>query len=206
MIAVHLTASLPETILLNHRTAVLMQVGVSIFALYLLRWSQLSRITCRQCQTYYFPSVLVEQDEHRLDIRFYELESTITHRNSLKYVFFIFKLLTCGRCAAIAVIIMHPWLRICPSTICMPTCRQLSFLSFCQRHITSYLCHFGGQFILHRRIILPILLKGVDGLTSAIHSICWSFINLTISHQFHTAQRCSQNHVFRSIVGVTKTV
>ena len=107
--------------------------------------------------------MLVEQDEHRLDFRLYEPEG-LAHVNGLIDMFFIQEFLTCGMCrTATAIVVVYPRSRIGPSIISMPSCWQLALLVSSQRHIATYLCHFGGQFALHRRIVLPVLFKGVDG-------------------------------------------
>ena len=142
--------------------------------------------------------MLVKQDEHRLNLRFYKLERPVTHTNGLEDVLFILELLARSWRTTSAIVIMYPWLRISPDTIRMPIIRQLTFLSFCQRYITSTRSHLGSQLFLHCGIVLPILLKGVHDTSLTIY--------LINSLQLQIIQRCSQNHVFRSIIGITKTI
>ena len=102
MIAGNLGTSLPEVIARHHRTAVLMEVCIAGCTIRVIR-------TTGQRQTYNLPSVLVEQDEHRLNFRLYELEGSIVHRDGLENVLFIQELLTCGMClTTTAIVVVYP--------------------------------------------------------------------------------------------------
>ena len=162
MVARSLSSHLPIVILLHHWATVF--VNLSIY-----------RCTLRVCraigqwQTYYLPPVLVKQDEHRLDVCSFEMESSVTHTNGLEDVLFFQELLARG---STGIAVMYPRSRIGPGLIDMPwlfsiKARYRILLIIAQRYITTYRFHFVriSQLTLHRRIVLPILLKGVDGAT-----------------------------------------
>ena len=115
MVAGNLRTRLPIVIALYHRTAVLVNVGIHCRTFRVCG-------TAGQRQTDNLPSVLVEQDEHRFDVRRHELESSVAHLNGLEHVLFVQELLSRGRCfAARGIVVVYPRLRIGPGLIDVPT-------------------------------------------------------------------------------------
>ena len=113
MITRNFCASFPEMVFRNHRATVFMELCISFSSFWIIR-------SAGQRQTYNLPSVLVEQNKHRLDFRWYKLER-LAHLDGLEDMLFFTEFLTGGRCLTrTTIIIMYPWLRVCPSFIYVP--------------------------------------------------------------------------------------